>query len=399
METFDYSAFDRTGNRLTGSVAASTAREARDILRSRDLTPVDLKQVKAKAAKTANFGRKVSHKDLTQGTRQLAILIEAATPVEEALKVVALQFEKSPMRSILMDVRSRVLEGSRLSDALRAHPRTFSKLYTAMVSSGEASGQLAAVLDRQAIDLEAAQQVRNKIIAAIAYPVVLSFVALLVMVFLMVFLVPKIVVQFESLGQELPGLTKFVIALSDGVIKYGIFMLIGILALIFIIRQSLKNETVQLRWHGFLLKIPIIGKLIRSVNAARFARTISGLIDSGTPALASMEAALHTLRNAVMRKAVSEAAIKVREGSPISSSLRQTDAFPPLVVQMVAGGEASGDIGKMFSKSADYLEGEFESVTSIFLSLLNPLIIIMLSIVVLLIILAMYMPMLEMVQL
>ena len=399
METYDYSAFDNSGNRLTGSVAASNAREARDILRSRRLTPVDLKQVKSKTAKSANFGRKVSHKDLTQGTRQLAILIDAATPVEESLKVVALQFEKSPMRSILMDVRSRVLEGSRLSDAMRSHPRTFSKLYTAMVSSGEASGQLAAVLDRLAIDLESAQNVRNKITAAIAYPVVLSVVALLVIIFLMVFLVPKIIEQFQSLGQELPALTKFVIALSDGVIKYGLFIAIALVALIFGWRQAQKNEAFQLKWHGFLLSLPIIGKLISSVNAARFSRTMAGLIDSGTPALAAMEAALHTLRNSVMRKAVGEAAVKVREGSPISSSLKQSGTFPPLVIQMVAGGEASGDIGKMFSKSADYLEGEFESVTSVFLSLLNPMIIILLSIVVLLIILAMYMPMLRMVAL
>ena len=399
METYDYSAFDGSGNRLSGSVAASNPREARDILRSRRLTPVDLKQVKSKEAKQANFGKKVSHKDLTQGTRQLAILIDAATPVEEALKVVALQYEKSPMRSILMDVRSRVLEGTRLSDALRSHPRTFSKLYTAMVSSGEASGQLAAVLDRQALDLESAQNIRNKITAAIAYPVVLSVVALAVIIFLMVFLVPKIIEQFSSLGQELPPLTKFVIGFSDVIIKYGVFIAIAIAALIFAWRQAQKNEAMQLRWHGFLLRIPVIGKLIKSVNAARFARTMSGLIDSGTPALAAMETALHTLRNSVMRKAVGDAAIKVREGSPMSSSLKQSGTFPPLVIQMVAGGESSGDIGKMFSKSADYLESEFDSVTAVFLSLLNPMIIIILSVVVLLIILAMYMPMLNMVAL
>ncbi len=399
MLTFDYAAFDKRGNRLTGSVAASTAREARDILRSRALTPVDLKQVKAKTAASGNFGRKVKHKDLTQATRQLAILIDTATPVEEALKVVAVQYDDSPMRGILMDVRSRVLEGSRLSDAMRSHPRTFSKLYTAMVASGETSGQLGAVLDRQALDLESAQNVRNKITAAIAYPIVLTVVSILVVTLLMVFLVPQIVTQFESLGQELPGLTKFVIGISEGLKAYGLFIIAGLVLVFLGIRQALKNEAIQLRWHNFLLKIPVIGRLIRSVNAARFARTMSGLIDSGTPALASMEAALHTLRNSVMRKAVTNAAVKVREGSAISKALRQTDAFPPLVVQMVAGGEASGDIGKMFSKSADYLEGEFESVTSIFLSLLNPLIIILLSVVILLIMLAMYMPMLKMVAL
>lgn len=397
MDTFDYSAFDRSGNRLTGSVAATTAREARDILRSRELTPVDLKQVKQKQSKKESFRGKVKHKDLTQATRQLAILIDAATTVEESLKVVALQFEKSAMRAILMDVRSRVMEGTRLADALSAHPRTFSKLYVAMVSSGETSGQLAPVLDRVALDLESSLEVKNKIFGAIAYPVILSFVAIIVVILLMVFLVPQIVEQFSSLDQELPWLTQVVIGTSDFLVAWGWLITLILVAVIYGCRQTLKNEALQLRWSAFLLGIPMLGKLISSVNAARFARTMSGLLDSGTPALASMEASLHTLRNSTMRKAVTEAAIKVREGSPISTSLKQSGTFPPLVTQMVAGGEASGDIGKMFSKSADYLESDFDRFTTIFLNLLNPMIIILLSFLVLLIILAMYMPMLQMV--
>lgn len=398
METFDYSAFDRTGNRLTGSVAASTAREARDILRSRDLTPVDLKQVKNKEAKERSIGRKVSHRDLTQATRQLAILIDAATPVEEAIKVVALQFDKSPMRSILMDVRSRVMEGSRLSDALASHPRVFSDLYTAMVGSGEASGQLGAVLERLSIDLEAAQEVRNKIIGAVAYPVILTIVAMIVIVLLMVYLVPTLIEQFDTMDQELPFLTRFVIGTSDFIKAWGVFLAAGIVAVIFGIRQLLKNEEMNLRYSAFLMKLPLIGNLVKSVNAARFARTMAGLLDSGTPALSSMETSLHTLRNSTMRKAVTEAAVKVREGSPISSSLKQSGTFPPLVIQMVAGGEASGDIGKMFTKSAEYLEGDFNRFTTVFLNILNPLIIILLSVVVLIVIFAMYMPMLQMVS-
>ncbi len=398
METFDYSAFDRTGNRLTGSVAASTAREARDILRSRDLTPVDLKQVKNKQAKETTFGRKVSHRDLTQATRQLAILIDAATPVEEGLKVVALNFEKSPMRSILMDVRSRVMEGSRLSDAMAAHPRTFTDLYSAMVGSGEASGQLGAVLERLSIDLEASQEVRNKIIGAVAYPIILSIVAVIVIILLMVFLVPTLVDQFQTMDQELPPLTRFVIGTSEFIKSYGIFLAIGIGAVIYGIGRLLKNEEMNLRWSAFLLRLPLIGNLVRSINAARFARTMAGLLDSGTPALSSMETSLHTLRNSTMRKAVTEAAVKVREGSPISTSLKQSGTFPPLVIQMVSGGEASGDIGKMFTKSAEYLEGDFNRFTTVFLNILNPMIIILLSFVVLIVIFAMYMPMLQMVS-
>lgn len=398
MDTFDYAAFDRSGNRLTGSVAASTAREARDILRSRQLTPVDLKQVKQKENKERSLGRKVSHRDLTQATRQLAILIDAATPVEEAIKVVALQFERSPMRAILMDVRSRVMEGSRLADALASHPRTFSDLYTAMVGSGEASGQLAAVLERLSIDLEAAQEVRNKIVGAVAYPIILSFVAVIVIILLMVFLVPTLVTQFDAMDQELPPLTRFVIGTSEFIKTWGIFVAIGIGAMIFGFRQMLKSKDMNLRWSAFLMRLPLIGNLVKSVNAARFARTMAGLLDSGTTALSSMETSLHTLRNSTMKKAVTDAAVKVREGSPISSSLRQSGAFPPLVIQMVAGGEASGDIGKMFTKSAEYLEGDFNRFTTVFLNVLNPMIIILLSVVVLVVIFAMYMPMLQMVS-
>lgn len=395
VETFDYAAVDITGKRLTGSVAAHTARDARDILRNRQLTPVDVKPARTKAARSSNPDRKPAHKDLTLATRQLAILINASTPVEEALKVTALQFEKSSMRQTLLDVRARVLEGAKLSTALSAHPKSFSALYCAMVASGEASGRLAAVLDRLAIDLEAAQKIRRKILAATVYPIVLSVVALIVVIILMVMVVPKVVAQFETFGQELPALTKAVIAVSKGLQAYGLMMAIVIAIAILAFIQALKQDAVRIKWDGFLLRLPMIGRLLRDLNAARFARTIAGLIASGTPSLAAMETARHTLRNRVMRDAAAEAALRVREGAPISRALKQTHLFPPLVTQMVAGGEAGGDVGVMFAKSADYLEGEFESTTSVFLSLLEPLIIIALSIVVLLIIGAIFLPILR----
>jgi len=253
-------------------------------------------------------------------------------------------------------------------------------------------------MERLSVDLEAAQEVRNKIIGAVAYPIILSVVALIVTVLLMVYLVPTLVEQFDSMDQELPFLTRFVIGMSDFVKSWGLFMAFGFVALIFVFRRFLKNEETNLRWSAFQIKLPLIGNLVQSINAARFARTMAGLLDSGTPALSSMETSLHTLRNSTMRKAVTEAAIKVREGSPISTSLRQSGTFPPLVIQMVAGGEASGDIAKMFTKSAEYLEGDFNRFITVFLNILNPVIIILLSIVVLLVIIAMYMPMLTMIS-
>ena len=395
METFDYAAIDKAGKRQNGSIAATNSREARDILRARSLTPLELTAAKTKDETQLKFGAKTSHKHLTQATRQLAILIDAATPIEEALKVTALQFERSPMRQILLNIRSGVLEGSRLSAAMSAHPKTFSSLYTAMVASGETSGQLAAVLERLAQDLEAAQKIRRKILAATVYPMVLTVVALAVVTILMVAVVPKVVTQFDSFGQELPALTKGVIAVSDGLKSYGLIILVIFIAAIFGFRQALKIESFQRQWHQFLLKLPLIGRLIRDLNAARFARTMAGLIQSGTPSLAAMKTSQYTLKNLIMRDAATNAAGYVREGSPMSAALKKTKVFPPLVTQMVAGGETGGDVGLMFSKSADYLEDEFESATSVFMSLLEPLIIILLSCVVLLIIGAIFLPILR----
>jgi len=397
MEAYDYAALDVAGKRKKGTVMASSARDARDILRARALMPVNLTASKAKKDKgtSAGNGGRVKHKHLTQATRQLAILIDAATPIEESLKITALQFERSPMKAALLDIRAQVMEGLRLSDALRGQSKIFPELYTAMVASGETSGRLPAVLNRLSDDLESSQKIRRKILGATVYPIVLTIVALLVVTILLVFVVPKVVEQFDSFGQELPPLTRFTIAASEWVQSYGLWAIALIGLALFGFKQSLKRESIRLKWDGIKLQLPVLGRVSRNLNAARFARTMAGLIDSGTPALTSMETARHTLKNSVMRDAVAKACVKIREGTAVSSALRNTKVFPPLVVQMVAGGEASGDMGKMFSKSADYLEDEFESATSVFLSLLEPLIIIFLAGIVLLIIAAIFLPILR----
>lgn len=400
MEAFDYAAIDAKGSRQRGTVMARSSREARDMLRSRALTPIDLNRSRKKAAKTADttrqaFSGRVKLKDLTRATRQLAILISAATPVEDALRVIALQFEKSPMREILLSTRSQVMEGLKLSDALRSQPQAFDDLYVAMVASGETSGKLAPVLERLADDLEAAQAIRRKILGATVYPIVLSFVALAVIGILMVFVVPKVVAQFDSFGETLPPLTQFTIAFSEAFQKYGLWVLGALILLYFGLKLVLRQEGPRFVWDGMKLKIPLFGNIIRDLNAARFSRTMSGLISASTPALAALETSRHTLKNVVMQEAVVGAATRVREGSPMSKALEKTGVFPPLVTQMVAGGEASGDTGEMFGRSADYLESEFEARTSIFLSLLEPVIIIMLAGVVLLIIAAIFLPIMQ----
>ena len=396
MDAFDYIAIDRAGSKSKGTLNAPSARDARDMLRVRNLTPLQLKPAKAEKAQAPGTKGRVKLAQRVQATRQIAILIGAAQPVEESIRLVAQQFEGSPLRAILLDVRTRVVEGARLSTALRAHPKVFPEFYTSMIASGESSGTLPAVMDRLATDLESAQAIRRKILSATIYPIVLMSVALIVIAILMVAVVPSVVAQFDDFGQELPGLTKFVIGASDFTRTYGIFVVIGVVAAITAFRTARKrSEAFDLRWSRFVLGIPLVGKLVRSVNTARFARTLASLLESGTPSTAAMDTAKFTLTNSTLRAAVSEAITRVREGSSMSRALARTEVFPPLVVQMVAGGEASDNIASMFDKSADYLEDEFDSFTSVFLALLEPVLIILLAIVVLVVIAAIFLPILQ----
>lgn len=399
MEAFDYAAIDAKGARQRGTVMASSSRDARDMLRARALTPIDLTRSRKKTAQTSDasnsfFSGRIKLKDLTRATRQLAILISAATPVEDALRVIALQFEKSPMRGVLLSIRGQVMEGLKLSDALRSQPQAFDDLYIAMVASGETSGRLAEVLERQADDLEAAQAIRRKILGATVYPIVLSIVAIGVIAILMVLVIPKVVAQFDSFGQDLPPLTQFVIGFSEGFQTYGLWIGIGFCLMLFGFKFLLTQPAMRFAWDKMKLGLPLLGHIIRDLNAARFSRTMAGLLSAGMPALAALETSRHTLKNVVMRDAIIGAAARIREGAPISRALEKTEVFPPLVTQMVAGGEASGDTGDMFSRSADYLENEFEAKTSVFLTLLEPLIIIFLAGIVLVIIAAIFLPIL-----
>ncbi len=396
MNAFDYIALDLKGKRQKGTIMSSSPRDARDVLRSRQLVILKIVQAKSKDQSISNFIKlRVKHKNLTQITRQLSILIDASTPVEEALKITALQFKNNIVKTILLSVRSQVMEGLKLSDALKSHPTTFSRLYIAMVASGETSGRLASVLGRLADDLEKAQKIKQKIRGATAYPTVLSVVALIIVVILMVAVVPKVVQQFDSFGQDLPTLTKVVIGLSEWLQRWGLFLLIITFTFFLILLRLFKKISFRLRWDKMLLSLPVISKMTKDMNAARFARTMSGLVDSGTPILTALEVSSHTLQNSVMQKAVIDASLKVREGLTINNALRDANVFPQIVVQMISGGEVSGDLSGMLAKSAEYLEEEFSSSIDIFLSLLEPLIIILLAGVILLIIGAIFMPILQ----
>lgn len=396
LNAYDFIALDSRGKRQKGTIMSPSPRDARDLLRSRQLVTIKITHSKPKDQSVSNFIRpRIKHKNLTQATRQLSILIDAATPVEEALKITALQFKNNIVKTILLSVRSQVMEGLRLSDALKIHPTSFSELYIAMVASGETSGRLASVLSRLADDLERAQKIKQKVRGATAYPIVLSVVALTIVVVLMVSVVPKVVQQFDSFGQDLPTLTTLVIVLSEWMQQWGLILLIFMCACFLLLSRLLKQVSFRLRWDKMLLALPIISKIIKDMNAARFSRTMSGLVDSGTPILTALEVSSYTLQNSIMKNAVLDAALKVSEGLTINNALNDANVFPQIVIQMIAGGEASGDLSGMLAKSAEYLEDEFSSSTDVFLSLLEPLIIILLAGVILLIIGAIFMPILQ----
>ncbi|MEM9750964.1 MAG: type II secretion system F family protein, partial [Pseudomonadota bacterium] len=310
MAAFEYVALDTGGKRTKGVITAETARLARKELLRRKLTPLQL-SVSGRARRAGDAegkaqgglgslqlgGGALPSKDVALITRQLATLIRAGSPVEEALRAVAGQAEKPALRRVMHGVRDSVTEGYRLSEALRSERKAFTPLYRSMVGAGEASGDLGAVLERLADYLEKAQTMRRKITSALIYPAALAVTALSVIVALMVFVVPRVVEQFDSIGQELPGLTLAMIAISSFLRDFGLYLLIALIIGGAAGARALRNPKVRRRFDGALLATPFIGKLVRSVNAARFGRTLSTLIESGAPVLESLDAAKTTVSN------------------------------------------------------------------------------------------------------
>ena len=398
MPTFEYVALGSDGKRQKGLIAADSARAARRELRVRQLTPVRIGEAKEKKASqfTARFQPSpVSQSDLLLVTRQWAMMIRSGTPVEEALQAAASQAEKPGLRKVLLAVRASVTEGFKLSEALAEHPKVFSGLYRSIVAAGEASGQLGAVLERLAEYLERSRKVRQTITAALIYPCVLAFTAIAVIIGLMTFVVPKVVEQFASMEQDLPTLTRVMINISHALQNYGLFMLIALFAAIWGASFLLKRKPVKRTVDGVLLKLPVIGNMLVQMNSARFARTLSTLLGNGAPVLESLAAARGSLGNLVFQDAVSQIIIRVREGGGMSRAMKAQGVFPPLMVQLAASGEASGQLPDMLLRSAQYLEDEFESATAVVLGLLEPLIILFLGGIVALVVLSIMLPILR----
>jgi general secretion pathway protein F len=401
MPDYAYLGVDPAGRERRGSVRADTPELAKAQLTARRLYVVKVEPAAAvaDAAPPLLSGglirrKRLTGKQLTLFTRQLATLV-TVSPLEEALRTVSKQSERAEVRTILGNVHAGVLEGRRMSEAMGREPRSFPPLYRAMVSAGESSGTLPGILERLAALLERQAQVRGKVLAALAYPIVLSFVAAFVVFALMIFVVPQVVEQFQDVGQELPFLTRAVIAVSNFLAAYWWALLIALALFVFLSGRALKQESARLTFDRFLLRLPLLGRLIRDLHAARLARTLSTMVASRLPLLEGLRLTTETVHNRVLRQASADIAESVRTGGSLSGALKRAGVFPPLLVYLAASGEASGKLEVMLERAADYLEREFDSFTATALALLEPAIIIIMGAVVAVIVLSILLPILQ----
>ncbi len=399
MTAFRYEAVDAAGRRKRGVITAETQRRARKEIQTAGLTPLSIKSVgdKARAAKAGVLDRPRNPKaaDVIGATRQLATLIDASTTVEEALAAVASQMKGSPMADILLAVRARIIEGWRLSDAMGEHPKVFSELYRGIIAAGESSGNLGPVMLRLADMVEKNRAMAMKALSAMIYPAAIVIVSLVVVGALMNVVVPKIVDQFASSGADLPLLTVIVIAASDFVRGYGLLILLLFVAAGVGVWQARKRPGPRKAMDRALLRVPLIGGLLRDLDAARFSRTLATLFSSGAPLLDSLKAARRTVTNAYIKDRLEVTLTSVREGASLSVGMRRADVFPPMMSSMVAAGERSGAVPQLLEKTASHMEEGFDNAVTVALRLLEPLVIILLGGVVLVIVMAIMMPILQ----
>lgn len=397
MAVFDYLAADPAGRTVTGSLTAVDEATARALLSKRKLMPLELsvgRSVGGAKAKAAGRGGKLDSRTLALTTRQLATLVTVA-PLEEALRAIALQAERPAVRNVLEGVHAGVMEGRRLSDAMSLQGQAFPPLYRAMVAAGEASGALAPILERLADGLERDQVVRGKVITALVYPAVLAVVALGVITALMMFVVPKVVDQFDSMNQTLPLLTRLVIGVSDLLRDWGWLLAVVLVLMGLVSVVALRRPAIRLKVDTAVLKLPVVGRLTRDLHGARMARTLSTMIAAGLPVLEGLTITARTVSNHALRAATVLMADAVREGGGLSAAMRRADVFPPILVHMTASGESSGRLEPMLERAADYLEREFSTFTAVMLSLLEPAIIVLMGGIVAIIVLSILLPILQ----
>jgi general secretion pathway protein F len=399
MGAFEYTAVDPGGKQHTGVLEGDTARQVRQQLRDRDLLPINvIESAQKESTRQSSFslGKGLSAGDLAVLTRQLATLVQSSMPLEEALAAVGEQNENDRMKTIVLGVRARVREGYSFADGLKDFPRAFPDIYRATVEAGEQSGHLDAVLERLADYTESRQELLQKIRNAMIYPIVLLTFCMLIVTLMMTYVVPKVVAVFVNTGEALPGPTEALIAVSNFLQSYGWLLAIFIAVGIFAFTRLLKKPGPRKQFDAFMLKVPVIGKIMRGLNTARFTRTFSIMTGSGVPVLEGLKISAEVITSVPMREAVEEAALRISEGAPIGTSLGKAKQFPPLCIHLISSGEASGQLEAMLAKAAGQQEREMDGLIATLLNIVEPGMIILMGVLVLSIVIAMLLPIFEM---
>ncbi|MBA5685696.1 type II secretion system inner membrane protein GspF [Rugamonas apoptosis] len=404
MPAFRYEAVDAGGATRKGVLNADSARSARADLRTQGLLPLKVDAIGAQVdaagvAKNRGFGERLSTTELALFTRQLASLLEAGLPLEQAFTALLEQAERPYVRDLIASIRSEVMGGAALSDVLSRHPRDFAEIYRALVASGEQIGHLARVLSRLADYIERRNALVQKVKLAFTYPAIVTVVAFSIVIFLLTYVVPQIVSVFANTKQKLPFLTIVMLAVSDFVRHYGVLVAVLLVGAWFAWRRALENPVLKRRWHTWLLTAPLYGKFERSLNTARFASTLAITTGSGVPILRALQTSRDTLSNVAMRELVDEASDNVREGVSLARALSAQQHFPPMLIHMIRAGELTGELPAMLDRAASAQEQDLERRTLTIAGLLEPALILAMGVVVLLIVLAVLMPIIEINQL
>jgi len=402
MADFDYLAIDTRGRETRGHIAAESLDAARVLLDRKRLYVVKVEPGAGPATSggkplLSDFrlgAKKMSAKQLALFTRQLATL-NRVSPLEESLRTITRQTEQDTVRTIVGSVHAGVVEGRRLAEAMGREPKSFPPLYRAMVSAGERSGSLPVILERLSVLLERQAEINGKILTTLAYPAVLAVVAMGVVTALMMFVVPQVVEQFDTVGQELPLLTKIVIGISAFLVGYWWAILIAAALMVFAAWRALKDPGIRLAFDSWLLRLPLLGRLIRDLHAARMARTLATMVASRLPLLEGLTLTAGTINNRRLRIASDEIVEAIRAGGSLSAAMRRAGVFPPLLTYLAASGETAGQLDDMLERAADYLEREFDRFTATALSLLEPAIIVLMGGIVATIVLSILLPILQ----
>ena len=397
MPAYRYLALDGDGRRQRDVIQAESERHARQLLRERGLFPREV-QASGPVRGARGRGGRLDANSRTDFTRQLATLVGAAIPLAEALQMLERQSRQAALKALLLDLLGQVREGYTLADSLGRHPGTFDPLYLTLVAAGERAGRLGPVLERLADYLERVQRQRHKARTALIYPLALALVSIAVVAGLMTFVVPKLTEQFIHSGLQLPWITRALVAVSDGLLVSGPWLL-GLLLLTGVgLQRLLRQIEWRRRWHHLLLRLPRLGDLLRTLDSARLTRSLAILVGSGIPVLEGLQVSRATLGNQVLGDALDAAIEQVTAGTGLGRALDRTAVFPPLLVNMVASGEASGTLDAMLERVADAQERDFNQQVDLALALFEPVLILILGGVVLAIVLAILLPIMQLNQ-